>query len=401
MKDYNFSPWPSYTKKEALAVTNVLMSNKVNSWTGNETQKFEKEFAKWTDSKYAVAVCNGTVALELSLKSLGIGSFDEVIVTPRTFIASVSSIVSVGAIPVFADVDYESQNITVDTIKPVLSKKTKAILCVHLAGFPCDMDPITQLAKKNNLFVIEDCAQAHGARYKNKSVGCFGDISCWSFCQDKIITTGGEGGMITTNSFNLWSKVWSYKDHGKAIECSIDSTIECSIDNDNEFKWLHHSFGTNARITEMQSAIGRVQLGYMDAWHKKRIGNMMQILDTVRKCKGLRVSKIPDYIEHAAYKCYIFINPDELLPGWDRSRILNQFDKFGVPCYSGSCSEVYLEKSFDNTGFRPKKKNANAKKLGETSLMFLVHPTLTSGEIRKTCCAITNVAKMAFITSNL
>jgi dTDP-4-amino-4,6-dideoxygalactose transaminase len=396
MKDHNFSPWPSHTNEEAAVISDVLLSNKVNYWSSNEALKFEKEFAKWVGSKYAVAVSNGTVALELSLKSLGISSFDEVIVTSRTYFASVSAIISVGATPVFADVDYESQNITIETIKSVLSEKTKAILCVHLAGFPCDMDPIIQLAKQNDLLVIEDCAQAHGARYKDKSVGCLGDIGCWSFCQDKIITTGGEGGMVTTNSLDLRSKVWSYKDHGKSMEHAYkkDHTI------DSEFKWLHYSFGTNARITEMQAAIGRVQLKHMDVWHKKRVSNMKKILGAAKECIGLRVPEIPDYVEHAAYKCYVFVKPNDLMTGWDRGKILKKINELGVPCYTGSCPEVYLEECFDKTNFRPKRRMPNAKKLGETSLMFLVHPTLTNSEIRKTCSVIIRVMKMAVTTPN-
>ena len=212
-----FSPWPSFTKEEADAISRVLLSNKVNYWSGQEGCKFEKEFAAFTGTEYAVAVANGTVALDLAMKSLGIGSGDEVVVTSRTFLASVSSIVTAGAIPIFADVDRDSQNITVNSIKSVLTPKTKAIVCVHLAGWPCDMDAIMKLADNHTLYVIEDCAQAHGARYKGHSVGSIGHIGAWSFCQDKIMTTGGEGGMVTTNDRELWSKMWSYKDHGKSL----------------------------------------------------------------------------------------------------------------------------------------------------------------------------------------
>ena len=397
MIENNFSPWPSFTNEEVTAVSDVLLSNKVNYWTGEEGHKFEKEFATWIGSKYAVALSNGTIALELALKSLNISSCDEVIVTSRSYFASVSAIMSVGATPVFADVSDESQNITVETIKSVLSEKTKAILCVHLAGFPCDMDPIVQLAKHNNLFVIEDCAQAHGARYKDKSVGNIGDIGCWSFCQDKIMTTGGEGGMITTNNSNVYSKIWSYKDHGKSRELSFKKNNV----NKNEFRWLHNSFGTNGRITEMQASIGRIQLKRMDVWHKKRVINMNKILDSAKKCKGLRVPKIPDYIDHAAYKCYVFVNLSDLIPGWNRGRILKKINELGVPCFTGSCPEIYLEKSFDQLSSRPKNRMTNAKKLGETSLMFLVHPTLTSNEIKKTCDVIIQVMKMAVTASVL
>ena len=194
-----FPSWPCFTHDEAKAVADVLLSNRVNYWTGNEGREFEREFAEAVGCTHAVAVANGTVALELALKVLGVGNGDEVIVTPRTFMASASAIVNAGAKPVFADVDRESQNITADSIRPVLTERTRAIICVHLAGWPCDMDPIMDLAAERGLWVIEDCAQAHGARYKGRSVGSLGHVAAWSFCQDKIMTTGGEGGMLTTN----------------------------------------------------------------------------------------------------------------------------------------------------------------------------------------------------------
>ncbi len=210
-----FEPWPSFTQQEADAVSQVLLSNKVNYWTGQECREFEKEFAQFAQTQYAVALANGTVALDVALKALNIGAGDDVIVTSRTFLASASSIVTAGANPIFADVELDSQNISARTIEAVLTPNTKAIICVHLAGWMCDMDPIMQLAKEKGLYVIEDCAQAHGAMYKGKAAGSIGHIGAWSFCQDKIMTTGGEGGMVTTNDENLWKKMWSYKDHGK------------------------------------------------------------------------------------------------------------------------------------------------------------------------------------------
>ena len=200
-----FSPWPSFTQQEADAVSSVVLSNKVNYWTGTEGRDFEKEFATWTDSEYAVALGNGTLALDIALKALGVGAGDEVITTPRTFLASASSIVTAGAAPVFADVDLNSQAITAESIKAVLTPKTKAVIVVHLAGMPAEMDEIMALSEEHGFYVIEDCAQAHGAKYKGRSVGSIGHIGAWSFCQDKIMTTGGEGGMVTTNSKELWS----------------------------------------------------------------------------------------------------------------------------------------------------------------------------------------------------
>ena len=385
----SISPWPLFTQKEADAISKVLLSNKVNYWTGNEGRQFEKEFANWCESNYAVAVANGTLALDLALKALDISAGDEVIVTPRSFIASVSCVVNAGAIPVFADVDLNSGNITAKSIKTKVSDKTKAIICVHLAGFPCEMDDIMQLAQEQNLYVIEDCAQAHGATYKGKSVGSIGHIGCWSFCQDKIMSTGGEGGMVTTNDEFLWRKMWEYKDHGKSYEAIYER------EHPNGFRWLHESFGTNWRMTEMQAAIGRVQLKRMFNWHANRINNAEKIWNTAKQCEGLRVPSILKHIEHAVYKCYVFVRLDKLDKDWCRDRIIREINALGVPCYSGSCSEVYLEKAFDNTGFRPKERLPNAKELGESSLTFLVHPTLTEDEIKQTCDAITSTMELA------
>ena len=383
------SPWPSFTQEEANAVSKVLLSNKVNYWTGTEGREFEKEFARWAGCEYAVAVANGTVALDLAFKALGIGEGDEVIVTSRTFLASVSSIVTAGAVPVFADVSLESQNITVKSVREKISPKTKVILCVHLAGWPCEMDGMMALADEFGLYVVEDCAQAHGAKYKGRSVGSIGHIGCWSFCQDKIMTTGGEGGMVTTNDHELWSKMWSYKDHGK----SWSSVYEKN--HPPGFRWLHDSFGTNWRMTEMQGAIGRIQLKRMPEWSRSRQANASEIWQTARKCSGLRVPSMPDYIEHAAYKCYVFVEPETLNVDWSRDRIMAEINALGVACFSGSCSEVYLEKAFDKSGFRPAERLVNAQELGEASLMFLVHPTLTELEINQTCEAIKQVMALA------
>lgn len=382
-----FSPWPSYTEEEAESAKNILLSNKVNYWTGNEGKDFEKEFAAYTNSKYAIALSNGTVALELALYSLEIGNGDEVIVTPRTFLASASAIVMVGATPVFAEVDPYSQNITADTIKDVLTAKTKAIITVHLAGWPCDMDPIMALANQHGIKVIEDCAQAHGATYKGHSVGSLGHVAAWSFCQDKIMTTGGEGGMVTTNDELLWEKMWAFKDHGKSYDTVYNKEHPAG------FRWLHESFGTNWRLTEMQSAIARIQTTRMPAWHKARTKNAEQILECCEQFPDLlRVPRPSSDIEHAWYKCYVFIRPENLPDSWSRDRIIEDITKTEVPCFSGSCSEIYKEKAFENTGFRPKTDYPVAKELGETSLMFLVHPTLTKDEIDRTC----EVIRMVF-----
>lgn len=384
-----FSSWPNFSEEEAFAVQRVLLSNKVNYWTGEECREFEKEFAVWSDSKYAISLTNGTVALDLALKALGVGPGDEVVVTPRSFIASVSSVVNAGATPIFADVDLQSGNITAESIEKVLSNKTKAVICVHLGGFPCDMDPIMSLAKKHNIKVIEDCAQGHGAKYKGRSVGSIGHISAWSFCQDKIMTTGGEGGMVTTNDENLWRFMWEYKDHGK----SYDAVYHRS--HPKGFRWLHESFGTNWRMLEMQAVIGRIQLKRMSNWHELRLKNAEKIWGVARNINGLRVGVISDHFEHGAYKCYVYVVPEKLKDGWSRERIIEEINAEGVPCYGGACSEIYKEKAFDQTNFRPSTPLKNAVQLGETSLMFMVHPTLSEAAMNKTCNALKKVMLLA------
>ncbi|TDF35828.1 DegT/DnrJ/EryC1/StrS aminotransferase family protein [Alteromonadaceae bacterium M269] len=387
-----FSPWPDYDAAEKQAALDVLSSNKVNYWTGQEGREFEREFATFADANYAVAVANGTVALDLCWQALAMEPGSEVIVTSRTFLASVSSIVLAGLTPVFADVEADSQNISAATIEPLINEKTAAILCVHLAGWPCEMDAIMSLAKTHNLYVVEDCAQAHGTKYRGQSVGSIGDMGAWSFCQDKIMTTGGEGGMVTMNSKGLWNKVWSFKDHGKSFSTVYEKQ------HPPGFRWLHESFGTNWRMTEIQSAIGRLQLQKMPQWRETRAKYSNQVFAALADLNAIYVPEIPDYIQHAFYKCYVFIEPEKLKEGWDRDRIIEEVVKAGVPCFSGSCSEVYLEKAFDDTTFRPDEPMMTARTIGERSLMFLVHPTLTEEEIEKTCSVTRRVVMEASLS---
>jgi dTDP-4-amino-4,6-dideoxygalactose transaminase len=392
MLNTSFSPWPSFTTEEADAVRAVVLSNKVNYWTGTECREFEKEFAAWCGTQHAVALSNGTLALDVALKALGIGPGDEVVVTPRTFIASVSCVVNAGATPVFADVEADSGNLSAATISKVLTPRTRAVICVHLAGWPCDMDPIMALAQERGLKVIEDCAQAHGARYKGRSVGSIGDVGAWSFCQDKIMTTGGEGGMVTTSDEALWRAMWAYKDHGKSYEAVYERQ------HPPGFRWLHESFGTNWRMLEMQAVIGRIQLRRMADWTASRTLHAEAIWAA---CRSNAVVQVPDFSAmpagsvHAHYKCYVQVQPEHLADGWSRDRIVEVINAQGVPCYQGSCSEVYLETAFDGTGWRQAERLPIARRLGETSLMFLVHPTLTPAEISKTCETVAAVLRQA------
>lgn len=392
-----FSPWPFFTEEEIHSVKNVLSSNKVNYWTGDECRKFEKEFAVWADSKYAVTLANGTLALDIAFKALGIGAGDEVIVTSRSYIASITSIINSGATPIFVDVDLESQNITPNNISAAINNKTKAILCVHLAGWPCEMNEIKSIANTHNLFIIEDCAQAHGAKYKGMSVGSIGDIGCWSFCQDKIMTTGGEGGMVTTSDKSLWLKMWEYKDHGKSYEAVYER------EHPQGFKWLHESFGTNWRMTEMQGAIGRIQLNRMPEWTRLRNRNAgiltKAFLKFADKDGIIRIPQLDcdEGCVHAYYKYYVFVNQSACKKDWDRDRIIHEISSEGVPCMHGSCSEIYQEKAFDKTKYRPNKRLPVAKQLGETSMVFLVHPTLKEDEMKNISEVASSVFKRALV----
>lgn len=384
-----FPVWPHYDADEIDAVRAVLASGKVNYWTGNECRVFEREHAAAAGTRHAVALANGTMALELALAAYGIGPGDEVVTTPRTFIATASSAVMRGAKPVFADVDRDSQNITAATIEKALTPKTRAIIPVHLAGWPCEMDAIMDLARSRNLIVIEDCAQASGATYRGKPVGGLAHAGAFSFCQDKIITTGGEGGMLSVNDADVWSRSWSFKDHGKSYEAVYHQQ------HPPGFRWLHESFGTNWRMTEIQAAIGRLQLRKLPTWSARRSENAAVLRDGLQPLSALRIPQLPSHVEHANYKFYAFVEPQALKAGWSRDRIMTEVAAAGVPCFSGSCSEIYLEKAFDLPGYRPAERLPVAHELGETSLMFLVHPTLGVEHMKRTADTVNRVMREA------
>jgi dTDP-4-amino-4,6-dideoxygalactose transaminase len=396
-----FSPWPSYSREEVERVAAVVASNRVNYWTGTEGREFEREFAAWTGASHAIALANGTVALDLAVMALGIGPGDEVVVSPRSFMASVSCVVTAGAVPVFADVDRDSGNLTAASIERVLTRRTKAVICVHLAGWPCDMTGIMALAEARGLKVIEDCAQAHGALHRGRSVGTWGHIGAWSFCQDKIMTTAGEGGMVTTNDRDLWDVMWSYKDHGK----TWDSVY--GRQHAPGFRWLHDRFGTNWRMLEVQAAIGRLQLGMMSAWSAARARHAATLAAAVR---GIDTIRCPAFgcvssceqtcasasgCRHANYKFYAYVEPEALAEGWTRDRVVSEVLAAGVPCYHGTCSEIYLERAFDNTGWRPREPLPVAQELGQTSLVMLVHPTLTDEEVNSSAAVLASVMRKA------
>jgi dTDP-4-amino-4,6-dideoxygalactose transaminase len=381
--------WPHFDEEQIAAAAAVLRSGKVNYWTGEEGRAFEQEFARACGAAFGIALANGTVALDLALHVLGIGPGDEVVVTPRSFVASASAVALCGARPVFADVDPDSGNITPATVRAVLSARTKAIIAVHLAGWPCAMDGLQALAREHDLKLIEDCAQAHGATYGGRPVGSFGDVAAFSFCQDKIMTTAGEGGLLATADEDLWRAAWSYKDHGKSYDAMHRRQ------HPPGFRWVHESLGTNWRMTEVQAAIGRLQLRRLPEWLGLRRRNAAILAERLRLLPLLRVPEPPPHVDHAWYKFYVFVRPDRLAPGWTRDRVMTAIVARGIPCLVGSCSEIYRERAFAERGLAPARPLAVAQELGVTSLMFLVHPTLTPEDMDEACRVVEEVCMLA------
>lgn len=367
--------WPFYAEDEIEAAVRVLRSGKVNQWTGDDVAAFEQACVNRFGGGHGMAVANGSVALDLALLALGIGPGDEVVVTPRTFVASAFCVMLAGATPVFADVDPDSGNITPATIGKVLSERTRAIIPVHLAGWPADMPGIMRLAKERELLVIEDCAQAQGASIDGRSVGSFGDAAAFSFCQDKIISTGGEGGFVSFKDEEAAEFARSFKDHGKNFQ-----KVGSASSAPGEFKWLHDQTGTNWRLTGPQAAIGIAQLAKLDEWNAVRMRNAQVWIDELKDVPGIRVPLPGPGIRHAFYKLYFQL---DAAPGEARrlrTEILSQCAEEGLRVFSGSCSEVYLEEAFNEL---PRPECLNAQRLGETSLMVEVHPTLRQDLLKR------------------
>lgn len=382
-------PWPTFCNKQIEIASNVLNSGKVNYWTGSEGKAFEAEFAQYIGVEHAIALANGTLAIELALIALGVGEGDEVVVPSRTYIATAGAVAVRGAKPVVADVDLTSGNVSVETIDRVRTSRTKAIIVVHLGGWPCDMPSIMNYAREHGLLVIEDCAQAHGASYAGKKIGSFGHASAFSFCQDKILTTGGEGGMVLFRDHEHWSRAWSFKDHGKSFE-----KLHMK-DHPPGFRWLIDSFGSNYRMTELQAALGRFQLEKLDAWveHRRRLSSILDFYFS--DCPIFRQVSPGSEEFHSRYRYYTYVEVEHLNQDYSRDRIIHEFNKKGVPCFSGSCSEIYLEEAFRNAGLGPTERLANAKELGETSLAFLVDPTLSEDDMSYVCDVANEIIQRA------
>jgi dTDP-4-amino-4,6-dideoxygalactose transaminase len=372
-------PWPNYEQDEIDAVQRVLESGKGNYWAGEEGKLFEQEFAQWCGAKHGLCMSNGTIALELALRACGIGQGDEVIVTPRSFLASVAAVVAVGAAPIFADVDFESGNITPETIRKVITGKTRGLVPVHLSGWPADMPAIMKLANEHGIKVVEDCAQAHGASIDGQLVGSFGHAAAFSFCQDKIMSTGGEGGMVLTNNEEIRDTVWSLRDHGRNRERTL------SNDHPFGFRWLQERFGTNGRMTEMQSAIGRGQLMKVDAWIKERNDNAMVFTDLFDSVDGIAVPLPPENVKHSYFRFTALFEDGER-----RNSVVEKLQLEGIPAAVGPCPEIYKEEAFMGTAFNTPNSLPTAADLGKRTMTLLVHPGLKTAvhNICKRICSI-------------
>ncbi len=383
-----WAPWPQFDADEIEAATAVLRSGKVNYWTGDVGREFERRFAARIGVEHAVAVSNGTVALELALRGVGVGPGDEVVVPSCTFVATASAVAALGARPVFADVCERQGSMTADTLQAAATPRTKAAIVVHLGGWPAPIQPIAELCRSNGYKLIEDCAQAHGAAVAGRSVGTFGDVAAFSFCQDKIMTTGGEGGMVVTPEGAVWSKVWSAKDHGKSWEAVYEH------EHPPGFRWLHTSLGTNARLTEFQSAIGLQQLRKLDDWVAARRAHAHRLLDGLDRHPAVWAPRPNDTEYGSYYRVYARIRPEALAPGWTRDRVMVALEAEGIPCRVGSCAEIYRETAFPRA-WKPDAPLPRAARLSRTALAFTVHPTLSASDIDDTLKAVDKVMAVA------
>ena len=360
--------WPFYAEDEIASVAEVLRSGKVNQWTGSDVLAFEQACVDRFGGGQGIALANGSVALDLALLALEIGPGDEVVVTPRTFVASAFCVMLAGATPVFADVDSDSGNVTSETIARVLTDRTRAIIPVHLAGWPAEMPGIMELARSRGIKVIEDCAQAHGATIDGQSVGSFGDAAAFSFCQDKIISTGGEGGFVSFRDPDAADWARSFKDHGKNWDkvCAPGGLP-------GEFRWLHDHVGTHWRLTGSQAAIGSKQLGKLEEWVATRTRHAQIWSDALTGLRGVRIPQPRAGLRHALYKLYFQLDVPDADASRLRQEVLRRATEAGLRLFSGSCSEVYLEEAFSEL---PRPDCPVARRLGQTSLMVEVHPTL-------------------------
>ena len=364
-----FSEWPKYSKFEIAEASKVIKSGKVNYWTGSKCTEFEELYKKKFKLNYAISVANGSVALDAAVSVLNLTSKDEVIVTSRSYVSTASCLQSTKAKVIFADVDLNSQNISIQDLSKKISIRTKAIICTHLAGWPANILEIKKIINNKKIKIIEDCSQAHGARIQKKYVGSFGDIAVWSFCNDKIISTLGEGGMIACKDRILWKKLWAYKDCGK----NYDKIFQKK--KNNLFKWVHDYKGTNLRMTEVQAAVGIIQLKKLENMINKRKFNCDYIWKNIKKNNFIFVPKIDKDIFHSGYRCYLTTKNNKI-----RNNLIKYLNQFGIDANQGSCPEIYKERRFYNK----QQKSIflkNANKLGKISISLPSHHLISKKQL--------------------
>ncbi|MCX7917979.1 MAG: DegT/DnrJ/EryC1/StrS family aminotransferase [bacterium] len=287
----------------------------LDRYAGSQVDTYEKEFAKFFGKKYATAVSSGTAAIHSAIASLDLEPTDKIITTPITDPGTVMPILFQGLIPIFADVDFCTLNLTAETIEEKIDEKTKALIVVHLAGVPCNMDKIMKVAKKYNLKVIEDCAQSHASIYKGKYVGTFGDIGCFSLMSGKHMTSGGQGGMIITDNEEYYWKCKRFADRGKPFG------IENATGN--------VSLGLNYRMTEIEAAIGRIQLKKLRKVAEKRFKIVEELRRKFRNLKAFSLWKKPKDSKPNYWFCFIKVDEEKLK--YDKYKIAEILSKEGLP----------------------------------------------------------------------
>ena len=333
--------WPQFDEKAIQDVEKVLRSGKVNYWTGPHGMEFERKFAEWQGSQYAISASNGTAALHIALSALGIGPGDEVIVPSYTFIASSFSIVQAGAIPRFADVNLDDHCISIESAEKLVNGRTRAIMPVHLYGNVCDMDPILEFAKKHDLFVIEDNAEAFGGAYKGKKTGTLGHMAACSFCQNKTFTTGGEGGMVTTDDEELAWLARSFRDHGYDVKQRL-SLLEL----EQKLPYIHNTVGWNYRMTEMQSAIGLAELERMDTWNMpRRKRNAQIVIDAIKDLPSVLYAPIDTEQRRNGWYVMAFSLDIENMT-CDISEFVAACGAEGAPCWKVFWPQCHTEKAY-------------------------------------------------------
>ncbi len=339
--------WPAFDESAIRAVEQVLRSGKVNYWTGPNGMEFEKRFAEWQASKFAISVATGTAALHVCLSALGIGPGDEVIVPSYTFIATSFAVVQAGAIPRFADVNIDDHCISVESAEKLVTRRTKAIIPVHLYGNVCDMDKINAFARKHGLYVIEDNAEALGGFYKGKKTGTLGDMAACSFCQNKTFTTGGEGGMVTTENEDLAWEARSFRDHGYDVKERLNL-----LALEQKLPYIHNRVGWNYRMTEMQSAIGLAELDRMDSWNMpRRRRNGRILLDALGELPQVKFLPIdtPDR-QNGFYVCAFSLDVENMK--CDIQQFVKAAGAEGCPCWKVFWPQCHTERAFtERRGF--------------------------------------------------